>query len=364
MASFKKLPNGTYQATISCGRDANGKQIRKYVTKPTLKECKAAAREIEMEIEENKLLAVSNMRFNSWVDKWLEMKKSHISQSTYVSYKMYVEKHYKPYFGRFKLDQINSLHVREFISKKIEDGLSNTTVRKLFFVLSDIFETALKRKSPMDGLEAPKPIKYEPKVPTQEEFNKIHEALKGTWDEMPLLLAAWCGLRQGEIFALKWNDISWKKGILTVDENRAISENGYIDKSPKSQRGNRKISVPEYLLNLLKNHRKKHLLEILKAKKENKEMPKSPYIFPMRPDSYSGRWSNLITEKKLPDIRFHDLRHYHATILYRAGIPDHYAAHRLGHDIMVLKKLYQHLQLEDKKELDKKVVNLFEKPEN
>jgi len=356
MASFKKLPNGTWQATISCGRDINGKQIRKYVTKPTLKECKAAAREIEMEIEENKLLAVSNMRFSSWSDKWLEIKKPLVSPSTFLSYKMYIDKHFNPYFGRFKLEQINELHIRQYISKKLDEKLSSETIRKHFFVLNDILDTALKEKNPAKNIEPPKRIEFTPQLPTEDEFKKIHESLKGAWDEIPFLLAAWCGMRQGEIFALKWDDIDWEGKTVVIDENKAISTEGYILKSPKSNKGKRKIVIPEYILNLLKAYRKNEL-----QNKTQEDELSNTLIFNMRPDSYSKRWGKIMERLELPHIRFHDLRHYHASILYKAGIPDHYAAQRLGHDIMVLKKIYQHLQLEDKEELDKKVVNLFQK---
>jgi integrase len=63
----------------------------------------------------------------------------------------------------------------------------------------------------------------------------------------------------------------------------------------------------------------------------------------------------------LPDIRFHDLRHYHATVLYNNNVSDKYAAERLGHDIMVLKKIYQHLQESTKSKEDQKILEIFKK---
>jgi integrase len=66
-----------------------------------------------------------------------------------------------------------------------------------------------------------------------------------------------------------------------------------------------------------------------------------------------------LQESPLSDIRFHDLRHYHATFLHNNGIPDQYAADRLGHDIMVLKKIYQHLDQDTKKASDAKMMDLL-----
>ena len=78
----------------------------------------------------------------------------------------------------------------------------------------------------------------------------------------------------------------------------------------------------------------------------------------MRPDSYTSYLSKLAETEKLPKIRLHFLRHYHATWLYENDVPDHLSAERLGHDIKVLKKIYQHLGVEKKKEINRKIIEL------
>lgn len=349
MASIRKRPNGTYQATIYVGRDANGKQLFKYVTKPTLKECKAAAREIEQEIEEGKFVNVGNTRLSTWMDKWLELNEKNLSPSTFSSYVTYVDKHFKPYFKNLKLNQINEIHIKQYINDKLK-VLSPTTVRKHFFVLRSMLQDALKHKNPAKDIKPPSKDDYQPYVISDEEFQKIHDFFKGNQKyEIIILLAAWCGLRRGEIFALKWDDIDWDKGTIRVDESCCITNEGkYIDKTTKSKNGLRTIVVPEYLLSLLDKYRKK----------QKKITHK---IFPMRPDQCSSYFAKKIKENNLPPIRFHDLRHYHASWLYKQGIPDQYAAKRLGHDIQVLKGIYQHLDVERQTELDEKVKNLYSK---
>lgn len=348
MASIRKRPNGTYQATIYVGRDANGKQLFKYVTKPTLKECKAAARVIEQEIEEGKFLNVENMRLSTWMDKWLELNKEKLSPSTYVSYKIYVDKHLKPYFKQLKLSQINELHIKQYINDKLKT-LSPTTVRKHFFVLREMLQDVLKHKNPARDIKPPAKNDYKPYVLTNEEFEQIHNAFKGHKYEMIILLSAWCGLRRGEIFALKWDDIDWNTATIRVDESRSITDEGvYVDKSPKSKNGLRIIAVPEYLLDLLAKYRK-----------SQKEI--NPRIFNIRPDQCSSYFAEQIKKHKLPPVRFHDLRHYHASWLYEQGIPDQYAAKRLGHDIYILKSIYQHLGVDKQNELDDKIRKLYNK---
>ena len=359
MASIKKRPNGSYQATIYAGRDADGKQLFRYVTKPGLKECKAAAREIEQELEENNYINLGKFRFNVWLEKWLELNKSRLSPSTYALYKSYEKNHFKPFFGKFKLSQITELHFKEFVNEKLSI-LSQSSVRRMTSTLKQILEDALKHKSPAKAIKLPSEEKYSPAVLTDKQFIQIHEAVTGTRDEPIILLAAWCGLRRGEIFALKWNDVDWNNGTVRVDESYCLTnDNLYIDKRPKSENGIREIVVPEYLLNLLEELKKKQfgVVDNAKKEKENKEYR----IFNMRPDSYSSYFAELIRDKHLPKIRFHDLRHYHASWLYAQGIPDHYAAQRLGHDIQILKSIYQHLGLDKKVEIDNNIRNLYNK---
>lgn len=218
-------------------------------------------------------------------------------------------------------------------------------------VLNKILRTALKDKNPAKHVELPKKVKYVPKVPTTEEFNQIHEAVKGSlFDEIIVLLSAWCGLRRGEIFALKSNDIFKNKGTIRIDEAYTINdEYDYVYDDPKSDNGFREIVVPKYLMDL-----------IIKYMSSHKKIPDK--LFDIRPDHYSHRFHEIIVKNNLPPIRFHDLRHYHATWLYENDIPDQYAAKRLGHDIQTLKSIYQHLGLKKEKEIDDKIRQLHEGP--
>ena len=72
MSSIKKMPNGSYQATIYVGRDSRGKMLREYITRDGWKECKNAA-ERELEIAEGKITIVSNKRFSAWALEWLRI---------------------------------------------------------------------------------------------------------------------------------------------------------------------------------------------------------------------------------------------------------------------------------------------------
>jgi integrase len=384
MASIRKLSNGTYQATIFCGRDTNNKQIREYITRPSLKECKDAARELEKEIADGTYSNLQNCLFSAFSDKWLKLVENTIASSTYRDYYMYVNTHFKPFFGRKKIKDLCEFDIKEYINEKLKT-LSPTTVRKHYFILNAMFRDVLKYKNPCLGIKPPISNDYTPYVPTDEEFNLLLSAVKGMFDEIIIMLAGWCGPRQGEIFCLKPDDIFDKQGMIRFDENMSIGRDGYKDKDPKSKNGKRTVIAQDTLMEALKK---------LKDERENQKVVNLK-LFLMRPDSYSKRFSNIIKyhkelfeikkkfgeeglknylkshnvksikrcihvqNKKLPDIRFHDLRHYHTTVLYENDIPDQYVAQRLGDNIRTVKKTYQHLRLEKKKEIDNKIKNIY-----
>ena len=346
MAVITKRPNGSYQAVIYVGREDDGKKIRRTVTKPGLRECKLAAKEIEKELEDQNFSNVRNIGVVAWIDEWIETNKTRLSPSTHATYKLYSKVHYAPYFKqKMKLKELNETHIRKFMAKQL-GFLSPTTVRKHISVLNKIFEEALKDKNPVRYVKLPSKAKFTPYPLSDKELIQIHDAIRGTRDEVIVLLAALCGLRRGEIFALKPNDVDWRKKTIRVDENTAINdEYMYVDKGPKSDNGYRTVAVPDYLMGLLEDLRKSW-----------SEIPER--LFRLRPDYYSSYFAELIRDKGLPPIRFHDLRHYHASWLYAQGIPDKYAAERLGHDIQTLKATYQHIGADRNKEIDNTVRQL------
>lgn len=372
MAYIKKNKNGTYSATVYVGRDSNGKMLRKYITRYGLKECKDAVRELEEEVSNKSLNNLSLMKMSDYMDKWFEINKATIAPTTRKAYKIYIDHHFKPFFGTMKVNKITEMHIKEYISIKLtKDELSSTTVRKHFFTLSRMLRDALKGKSPCLDIKAPKNAEFKPSIPTEKEFDTILNAFKeiSIEDECIILLAGWCGLRRGEIFALKWDDLDETEGVIKIDEAMALEEEGYEFeiKDPKSHNGIRTIVIPDYLMDELKSlklnrpklkrYKKKKTIEMEHGK--DKKLDIQYFIFRQDPHSFTKKYCRTITDKNLPKIRFHDLRHYHASLLYKNQVPDLYAAERLGHDIWVLKKIYQHLGLEDKKVIDEKVKNIF-----
>lgn len=155
MASFKKRPNGSYQATIYVGRDANGKQLFKCVTKDSLKECKAAARKLEQEIAEGRLTDLDNMRVVTWIEKYLEINKNNYAPGTRGLYKTYLDTYFAPYFKQMKLKQVNEIVIKKLQNELLENQASSS-VRRIMGTLKKILKEALGDYSPARKVPLPK----------------------------------------------------------------------------------------------------------------------------------------------------------------------------------------------------------------
>lgn len=363
MANIKKRPNGSYQAMIYVGRNEEGKQLFKYVTKPTLKECKAAAREIEQQLIDGTLSRVDNIRVAEWIKNWIDIHNKQYSPSVIVLYKGYLKNHFRPFFKQMKFKDLQEIHIKK-LQNELLGKVSQTSTRRIMSCLRPILYDALKSRSPMREIKLPKEDKVDySDVPTPEKFKAIHNAVKGTRDEPIILLAGWCGLRREEIFALRPNDLDFGNNTIRIDEAYVINDQGkYQIKTTKSENGLRDVAAPPYLMSLIKTvirdgfalrKREQKVVEINDMK--NKE---DKLIFPMRPDSYTSYLAKLVRNKKIPKTRLHFLRHYHATWLCENDVLDQIAAERLGHDVKMLRAKYQHLGIKKKNLVNQKIIEL------
>ena len=207
------------------------------------------------------------------------------------------------------------MHLKQFQSELL-GKLSSTSARRIMSALRKMLGDALKKQSPAAEIRLPKEDEVDYVIPTTEQFNQIHEAVKGTKDEPIVLLAGWCGLRRREIFALKVGDIDFKNETIRVDEGLSINEdNVYEFGDPKSSNSFRTVPVPEYLMGLLKaviikQTKRDEKVKELKLKKEEKEVK----LFTNRPDNWSSYWAKLRKkERNARDTLSDFLRHYYAT---------------------------------------------------
>lgn len=208
--------------------------------------------------------------------------------------------------------------------------LSPKSVRNIHGLIS----ATLKVFRPEMALNTSLPQKVRPEiyVPSDDEIQRLLASVRGTDMELPILLAAFGPMRRGEICALDASDINGN--VVHVCKNMVkTKDNTWIIRHPKTYAGDRYIDYPDFVA--------------MKWKR------KSGRIVELTPNNITDRFRYVLIDAKLPHFRFHDLRHYSASIQHALGIPDSYIMQRggWGND-GVLKSVYRHTMESKAKEMN------------
>lgn len=225
--------------------------------------------------------------------------------------------------------------------------LSETTLRQVHAVLHKALAVAVKDRllgrNPADDVEPPKPRKHEIQPPDEAATRALLDAIQGTRWGLPTLMAATTGLRRGEILGLQWTDFDLQAGTLAIRRSLEETPAGVAYRPTKTERP-RVVSLPAMTVAALKAHRAEAKLRAGQAWRASAPIFPGPDGGPWSPESFTSGWRAWGRAHGFTGLRFHDLRHAHATHLLRAGIPLKVVSARLGHsNIAITGDLYQHV---------------------
>jgi integrase len=188
--------------------------------------------------------------------------------------------------------------------------------------------------NPADAVDPPKIERSAMNTYDLAQTADLIDATRGTRMAITVILAVLCGLRRGEIAALRWRNVNLDAGQLAVTESAEQTTAGVRYKKPKSGKG-RTVALSARVVNELRSHRVQQAQELLLL-----GVPLTDDAFvvaqadgrPLQPRTVTQNWQLLIAKNKaLPRIRFHDLRHAHATHMLASGVHPKIASERLGH---------------------------------
>lgn len=304
MARKKKnaLPSGNIRIQIYDYTDADGKKHYKSFTAPTKKEAKDMAARWRNEKSKEKPMRIT--LYNA-VERYINVKAGVLSPSTIQGYSM-ILKHQLNEIGKLYLDELNSTNVQLWISD-ISQNLSPKTVRNVY----GLFAATVDMFMPDLHLRVTLPEKKRPELycPSDEDIRKLLKAIEGTELEIAVLLAAFGPMRRGEICALESTDISGNKISVTKSMVFGPDHQWHI-KQPKTYGSYRTIEFPEFVIKKIRG--------------------RNGRIVNLYPNGVSNRFKAVIKKAGLPHFRFHDLRHYSASIMHAIGVPDQYILQRGG----------------------------------
>ena len=164
---------------------------------------------------------------------------------------------------------------------------------------------------------------------------------------MPVLLAGLCGLRRGEVTALKWRSVDLDRGQFAIDESTEQTRAGVRYKETKSGRA-RTVAIPSMLIEELRTHRVRQAEELFRLgirQSDDCFVVAQEDGSPLQPNSLTHEFVRLLAKDPiLPRVRYHDLRHSHATHMLASGVHPKVAQERLGHsDVGITLDLYSHV---------------------
>lgn len=242
---------------------------------------------------------------------------------------------------------------KAFVEHTQKDGkLNNNTVIRYQAMLSSIFKKGVQwgliNENPCSRAEHPKAEEIDVRVLTEEEIPKLLDALSDAPPQYSVItqLALLLGARRGEICALRWSDIDFEKGTLSIKRTvQFIPGEGIVFTSPKTKRSRRCIRIGADCLELLKEYRQHQIQERLRigskwARKvtiENGKVVDNDMLFtrwngePLDPETVSTWFPRFLEEHGLPAVHFHSLRHTNASLLIAAHVPITTVSGRLGH---------------------------------
>ena len=164
-------------------------------------------------------------------------------------------------------------------------------------------------------------------IPEEEDVKRLLKSIEGKWLEAAVLLGACAGMRRSEICGLKFSDIDREKNTIYVRRAMVMNDEGkwIVQERTKTVKSKRAIVLPSYIIEKLWSRPRT-----------------SEFVVGVVPDSVSKEFIDTRNALGLK-CRFHDLRHYNASIMLALNIPDKYAMERMGYSTpSTLKKVYQH----------------------
>ncbi|MCM1166996.1 MAG: site-specific integrase [Lachnospiraceae bacterium] len=338
MANAKRLPSGSWRVNVYVGKE-NGKRKYKSFTAATKKEAEFLASSYMMNGSNSQSCKLT---LKEAAVRYIDSKENVLSPSTVREYIRTIETDFPLIFDcDIKLDKITQEMIQKGINQYALDHKPKS-VRNIHGLLSAVLSVYLPSFKLNTTL--PQKRKSEIYVPSEEEIKTLLDYVAGTEIEKAIMLAAFGSLRRSEISPLTAEDI--KSNFITINKAMVLNKNReWITKQPKTFSGYRTIELPQFVVDRIS--------------------VSSGRLVEMNPEMITHHFENVLAKCSVHHFRFHDLRHFQASILHAMGIPDKYIIARGGWKTeSTLKNIYQHTMDKKRAEVENKICDYFESKHN
>ncbi|MDP9363206.1 MAG: site-specific integrase [Chloroflexota bacterium] len=316
-----------------------GERRRASKTFRTRKEAERALAEWVNDINRGTAVEPSRLTVGELVRRWLEtVAAPRVRPTTLDGYRATVEKHIVPALGSFPAQRLSPSAVQDFYAAKLAEGLGARSVQMCHLRLSQALAQGVRwgvlHRNVCDAVDAPRVAHKPGKTWTAEETRTFlaaaeADALHPLWS-----VAATTGLRRGELLGVRWRDLDLDRRTLTVRQCVVLWRGAPMIQHPKSAASRRTVKLLPETAVALRSHR---LRQTERRWRAGTLWHDNDLVFctgegkPLNPNNLLRAYKAVIGKASVPNIRFHDLRHTHATLLLRAGQPVKVVSERLGH---------------------------------
>jgi integrase len=332
----------TYALVIHLGRDPKtGKKRQKWYSHRTRREAEAHAAQLLVQVQAGGGVPPARMKVGDYFDQWVkDYATGAVAPTSLRRYQDIIRLHIKPALGHIPLSRLTAQGIQSYTSSKLAEGQSPSSVLYHYRVLHEALQHAIRWgllvRNPTDFVDPPRLSHAEMRTWDEEQVRLfLAEAKRSSRHYTLYLTAILTGMRQGELLGLRWQDIDLTLGTASIRQTFYRLGGQQLFKEPKSRRSRRIVELDPMLvdeLRRLRDHQKERR-KILGVEYEDCDLVFSqPNGKPLHAQNLARRDFCHITKRAgLPRIRFHDLRHTHATHMLQQGINLKVIQERLGH---------------------------------
>ena len=330
VAGHLTLKNGRYYAVLNY-KNAGGQRKTKWISlglseKGNKRKAESELARLRAEFEPPKEVGdlSSDMLFADYLLEWLEIAKGRLAHATYGAYQGLLKSTIVPYFRKKKLTlrELEARHLQMFYSEMLRRVTPNTVIHYhavIHSALKYAVKTDMLIQNVADKVDRPRKNSFQPVFLSADEMQKMFEALRGTKLELPVLVAAFYGLRRGEVVGLKWDAIDFEQGTISV--KRTVTSTIIDGKYQEFEQQSAKTKSSLRTLPLIGSFQE-YFMQVKEAQELNKQVCGNCYNYEydgfvfvdelgerIRVEYLTNAFPKFLESHGLRRMRFHDLRH-------------------------------------------------------
>ena len=344
---------GHWAIVIDLRDAATGKRRRKWHSfAGTKRQAQIECSRLISELSGGLYIEATKITVRQFLDRWLEHIKPLVSPRTHERYGEIARKNLNPLLGAVVLTKLRPMQISDAYAKALsggrrdgQGGLAPRTVHHMHRVLKQALTQAVRWqlliRNPTEAVDPPKVERHRISTYDMPQTAALIDAVRGTRLFIPTLLAVLCGMRRGEIAALRWQNVDLSTGQISIVASAEQMNSGVRFKETKSGRA-RTVAMSGTVRDELRAHRVQQAQDMFKL---GTRLTDENFVAaladgsPMQPTFITHE-----SATSLPRVRFHDLRHAHATHMLSSGVHPKVASERLGHSkVGITLDLYSHV---------------------